>query len=87
MTQYDITVENHRQRLEAETWAKAIKTLHAHSLTSMWYDTRGFDGSVIDTEYNDGSIRREILKTGEVIYFGESLTGEQLADAYGKHGH
>ena len=63
-----------------------MKTLHAHSLTSLWYDDRGNDGSVLDTEYNDGSIQIEIRETGEIVWFGEKLTGDALIDAYGRHG-
>lgn len=86
MTEYSDTVERQRLRINSEKWGKGITTLHAHSLTSMWYDTRKTDGSVIDTEYNNGSIKRVIQNTGEIIYFGKALTGDALMDAYGSHG-
>ena len=60
MTQYNETVERQRLLLEAEEWAGGVKSLHAHSFTSMWYDTRGNDGSVMDIEYNNGVVKREI---------------------------
>ena len=39
MGQYDDVVEKQRILLEAEEWAKGVKSLHTHSLTSMWYET------------------------------------------------
>jgi hypothetical protein len=85
MSEHDEVVERQRLILEAETWAKGVKTLHAHSLSSCWYDTRGNDGSVLDTEYNDGVIKREIRSTGEIVYFGESLSGQELLNSYSRN--
>ena len=85
MTQYDDTVDRQRRLILAEKWAKGVKTLHAHSLTSLWYDDRGNDGSVMDTEYNDGLVMREIRKTGEIVYFGKSLEGNELLQHFGQH--
>jgi len=85
MTQYDDTVDRQRRLILAEKWAKGVKTLHAHSLTSLWYDDRGDDGSVMDTEYNDGLVMREIRKTGEIVYFGKSLEGDELLQHFGQH--
>ena len=85
MTQYDDTVDRQRRLILAEKWAKGVKTLHAHSLTSLWYDDRGDDGSVMDTEYNDGLVMREIRKTGEIVYFGKSLEGNELLQHFGQH--
>ena len=86
MTQYDEKVEQQRLKMEAEEWAKGVKTLHAHSLDSMWYDTRPQDTAdgktVVDTQYNNGTIKRDILSTGEVFIFGKALTGAELVDAY-----
>ena len=86
MSQHNEVVERQRQLIAAEKWAKGIKAIHAHSLTSLWYDDRGNDGSVCDTEYNDGLIERQVRETGESIYFGEKLKGDALIDAYGRHG-
>ena len=85
MTQYDDTVDRQRRLILAEKWAKGVKTLHAHSLTSLWYDDRGNDGSVMDTEYNDGLVMREIRSTGEIVYFGEPVTGDELLQVFGQH--
>jgi len=82
MTQYNETVERQRLLLEAEEWASGVKSIHAHSFTSMWYDTRGNDGSVMDIEYNNGVVQRTIKSSGEIIYFGEALTGQALLDSY-----
>ena len=86
MTQYDETVENQRLLLEAEEWSKTVKSVHAHSLDSMWYDTRPQDTAdgktVMDTQYNNGTVKRDILSTGEVYIFGKALTGAELVDAY-----
>jgi|TARA_B100001094_G_C17832841_1_gene624089 hypothetical protein len=82
MTEYNETVERQRLLLEAEKWSQGVKSLHAHSFTSMWYDTRGNDGSVMDIEYNNGVVKREIKSTGETVYFGKALTGQALLDSY-----
>jgi hypothetical protein len=85
MTQYDDSVERQRRLLLAEEWAKGVKSVHAHSLTSCWYDTRGNDGSVLDVEYNNGVVMREIKDTGEIIFFGEPLKGDELLSSFGRH--
>jgi hypothetical protein len=84
MSQYDEIVERQRALLKAEKWASSVKSIHAHSFNSMWYDTRGEDGSVLDIEYNNGVIKREIKETGEIVFFGDELTGEALLDAYSR---
>ena len=86
MSEHKEIVERQRLLLEAEAWSKVVKTLHAHALSSMWYDDRGNDGSVMDTEYNSGLIKREIVETDEVVYFGKKLTGDDLIDQYGRAG-
>lgn len=86
MTEYNEQVETQKIKLEAEAWAKGVKSLQAHSLSSMWYDDRPGDTadgkSVIDVEHNDGSIRRTLLDTGEVVIMGLQITGEDLYDAF-----
>ena len=80
MTQYTYEVEKQAKILAAEEWASGVKGVHAHSLKSMWYDTRPQDTdskNVLDIEYNDGLIERR-LESGEVVYFGNKLTGEDL---------
>ena len=72
MTQYDERVERQRIKIKAEDWAKGVKTLHAHSLSSMWYDDRPEDTadgkSVFDKEYNNGIVERT-LSNGETYVF------------------
>jgi len=80
MTQYKNEVEKQAKLLAAEEWAVGVKGVHAHSLNSMWYDTRPQDTdgkNVLDIEYNDGLIERR-LESGEIVYFGERLTGDDL---------
>ena len=56
MTQYDSRVQYQRDLIAAEEWSKTVKSVHAHSLSSMWYDTRPEDTadgkSVLDVQYN-----------------------------------
>ncbi len=86
MGEFDHRVERQRLLLEAEEWSKSVKSLHIHSLTSMWYETeesaKDFEnGAVTDTEYNDSTIVRE--QKGKVIRtFGKKLKGDDLIDAY-----
>jgi len=87
MTEYRNEVDRQRKLLEAEEWAGQVKSVHAHSLSSMWYDTRPQDTEehgVVDTEYNDGLVERR-LHTGELVYFGTRLTGDELIDKWEKH--
>lgn len=81
MTEYNERVKRQAKLLEAEEWAVGVKAIHAHSLKSMWYDTRPQDTDagkgVMDIEYNDGLIERR-LESGELVYFGKRLTGDDL---------
>tara|TARA_Y100000994_G_scaffold171147_1_gene141022 strand:+ start:213 stop:485 length:273 start_codon:yes stop_codon:yes gene_type:complete len=85
MTQYDETVSAQRLLLEAEEWSKNIKSIHGHSLDSMWYDTRPQDTAdgqtVMDVHYNNGTVVRT-LENGQIFVFGKPLSGEALVDAY-----
>ena len=85
MSQYDSEVEQQRKLLLAEEWAKGVKCIHAHSSDSMWYDSRGHDGSVVDIEYNDGVIERNISSSGELIYFGQPVKGRDLVDRWERY--
>jgi len=89
MTEYDGRVERQRLLLEAEEWANGIKSLHAHSLNSMWYDNRPQDTEdgkhVVDKQYNNGLIQRT-LNDGTTVYFGEELVGDELVRAYVRGG-
>ena len=85
MSQYDDRVERQRLLILAEQWAEGVKSIHAHSLSSMWYDNRPQDTedgkSVLDVEYNSGLIKRE-THDGHTLYFGKELKGDALIDAY-----
>ena len=84
MTQYKETVERQRLRLAAETWSKGIKSLHAHSIDSMWYDDRPEDtkkASVIDTQFNDNSILRR-LKDGTEVWMIERPSIDRQVELY-----
>lgn len=85
MGQFSDRVERQRLLLEAEKWAKEVSGIHAHSLSSMWYDNRPEDTAdgkgVVDISYNNGLIKRE-LEDGTKVYFGEKLRGDDLIDAY-----
>jgi len=90
MTQYEGRVEKQRSMLVAEKWAKGIKAYHAHSLDSCWYDQRPEDTAngtrrVVDTQYNNGVIRRE-LDTGEIVVMGDQLKGDELLSEWIRHG-
>ena len=85
MTEFRSKVERQRVLLKAEEWAKGVKSLHIHSIDSMWYDTRPQDTednkSVIDTTYNSGLIERK-CDDGYTVYFGKELQGDELIDLY-----
>ena len=87
MTQFNDRVEKQRLKIEAEEWAKGVRTLHAHSLTSLWYDNGREDGSVFDVQYNDGRVERQIQSTGETIILGEQLIGNELVEQYVRESH
>ena len=85
MTQYDDKVQRQRDILKAEEWAKQVKSVHAHSISSMFYDTRPQDTeegkSVLDIQYNSGLVERK-THDGYTVYFGEELKGDKLLDEY-----
>jgi hypothetical protein len=85
MSQYDSRVEKQRLKIEAEEWAKGVKSLHAHSLDSMHYDNRPQDTedgkNVMDIEFNDGSVKRT-LQNGEVVILGKALKGKELLNQF-----
>lgn len=85
MTEYKESVQRQAKLLAAEEWAKGVSGIHAHSLNSMWYDTRPQDTedgkSVLDIEYNNGLIKRK-LNDGTEVYFGKKLKGDDLIYEY-----
>lgn len=84
MGQYDDVVEQQRLLLEAEEWAKGVKSIHMHSFNSMWYDDRPEDtknGAVTDKEFNNGIVER--YQKGKLIHtFGTPLKGSDLVQEY-----
>ena len=88
MSEFNSRVERQKLLLEAEEWAKGVKCLHTHRLSSMWYDTRPedtIDSHVTDTEFNDGLIIRH--KNNKLIHtFGVAIKGEELINAYCRGG-
>ena len=88
MTQYDSTVERQRLLLAAEDWATGVKAIHAHSVSSMWYDDHPEHTSegkyVTDIEYNNGTVERH-LKDGTKHLFGVALTGDELIQEHSRH--
>mgnify|MGYP003150868873 CR=1 FL=1 len=89
MTQYEDRVEQQRLKLKAEKWANGVKSLHSHSISSMWYDDRPQDTSegkyVIDKEFNNGIVERT-LSNGEVYVFTKyELKGDDLIGAYSQN--
>jgi hypothetical protein len=89
MGQFSDKVEQRRIELEAEEWAKGIKGIHAHSLSSMWYDNRPQDTEgkgVIDIEYNNGRVVRT-LDNGTKITMHKGLDKVDVVREYQKSGN
>ena len=59
MGEFNDRVERQSLLLEAEEWAKGVRSIHVHSITSMCYETEftkkeiEVNGAVTDTEYNN----------------------------------
>jgi hypothetical protein len=89
MGQYDEIVERQRQKIAAEDWAAKVKAIHAHSLGSMYYDTRPEDTedgkSVLDVEYNSGRIERTLDSGEKFIFTNYELKGEELISAFSQN--
>ena len=85
MSQYSDRVERQKLLLEAEKWSNGVKSIHAHSMDSLWYDTRPQDTedgkSVLDIQYNSGLVKRE-FSDGDYVYLGSELTGTELVNEY-----
>ena len=81
MGQYNDKVELQRKILLAEEYRDTVMCLHAHSLSSMWYDKRPQDTAngkgVVDVQFMDGRIERT-LKNGKKITLVKGRTGEVL---------
>ena len=89
MSQYNDRVERQRQKIAAEDWAIKVRAVHAHSLSSMWYDTRPEDTedgkSVLDVEYNSGRIERTLNSGEKFIFTNYELKGDELLRAFSQN--
>ena len=87
MGEFDLRVQRQKVLLEAEEWADGIKSIHTHSITSMYYETAETkadiekNGYVTDTEYNSGLIVRT-RDNKEICTFGIRKTGDALLDKW-----
>jgi len=87
MGEFAERVEKQRIFLAAEKWATTPKSLHAHSMDSMWYETdetrHQVKKGVMDIQFNGGYIERHY--NGRIIHvFGEKMNREELIQAYGR---
>ncbi len=82
MTEYNDKVELQRQILLAEEHVDTVINIHAHSMTSMWYETdetiKDAVKGVVDTQYMDGRIERKVTTTGKRYTIVEGRTGADL---------
>ena len=51
MGEYDYRVQRQRILLEAEEWADGIKSVHTHSITSMYYETAESKADILKNGY------------------------------------
>ena len=81
MSQYNEKVALQRQILKAEEYVNQPTCIHAHRLTSMWYDNdqtvKDVVKGVVDVQYMDGRIERT-LKNGKKYTIVEGRTGADL---------
>ena len=82
MTQYDERVDMQKKILLAEEYKDQPKWVHAHSLTSMWYETektkKDAVKGVLDVQYMDGRIERTVSSTGKKYLIQEGMSGADL---------
>ena len=87
MSEYDEVVDRQRQVLEAEKWGEGVRSIHGHSMSSMYYDTRPQDTengkTVVDVERNDGTVTRTLMD-GTEITFGTKPTLSELVDKFSR---
>ena len=82
MTQYDDKIEKQKLLLAAEDMKDEVTQIHAHKLTSMYYETElsilYFEiGGVTDVNYMDGRIERT-RADGTKYVLVEGKTGNEL---------
>ena len=89
MTEYKERVNMQKKILLAEEYRDSPKWIHAHSLTSMWYETeetkKDAVKGVMDTQFMDGRIERIVNSTGKKYVIVEGLTGEDLVQEVTKN--
>ena len=81
MSQYNERVALQRQILKAEKYINQPTCIHAHRLTSMWYDNdqtvKDVADGVMDIQYMDGRVERT-LKSGKKYILVEGKKGAEL---------
>jgi|TARA_A100001388_G_C28646926_1_gene439953 chaperone required for assembly of F1-ATPase len=81
MSQYNERVALQRQILKAEKYVNQPTCIHAHRLTSMWYDNdqtvKDVADGVMDIQYMDGRVERT-LKSGKKYILVEGKKGAEL---------
>ena len=81
MSQYNERVALQRQILKAEEYVNQPTCIHAHRLTSMWYDNdqtvKDVADGVMDIQYMDGRVERT-LKSGKKYILVEGKKGAEL---------
>ena len=81
MSQYNEKVALQRQILKAEEYVNQPTCIHAHRLTSMWYDNdqtvKDVADGVMDIQYMDGRVERT-LKSGKKYILVEGKKGAAL---------
>ena len=81
MSQYNEKVALQRQILKAEEYVNQPTCIHAHRLTSMWYDNdqtvKDVADGVMDIQYMDGRVERT-LKSGKKYILVEGKKGAEL---------
>ena len=81
MSQYNEKVALQRQILKAEEYVNLPTCIHAHRLTSMWYDNdqtvKDVADGVMDIQYMDGRVERT-LKSGKKYILVEGKKGAEL---------
>lgn len=86
MTQFKDKVQRQEILLLAEEWAKGINWMGNFDLDKQHldfnYPQKRQLGHCRVTSYNSGVYKTENIKTGEVNYFGENLSGDALIDKY-----
>ena len=81
MTEYSDAVEKRKMEIAYEEYADGVKQIHCFNTndTRVWYDDREPEGKVMDIEYNDGRIRRQ-LEDDTVIWIGQKKKKWQIKD-------